>query len=233
MKSKVITILFILSTILLIISTIGYKISIVKKVILITGNSDIKGLQILENMSIFLVNKQILASRIINSNPTIKHVDVEKIIPATILMTLENRQPMAMVNNDRGKAYIDEEGIYLTNITVDKILPLIDIAKIPIYPESHADWRVIKALTLLKYLSEGNISIGKIMIDDNQNMYTLTINNSTKVLIPYNADASKLAASLQIIISRFRIEGKSVSSIDFRYDKPVIVLSNEVKKSSL
>ncbi len=210
-----------------------YQVSVIKKVFIISENSDIKGLHIIEGKNLILLDNQSLIDFLLKNNPNINKIFINKSIPNNLIIQIIPRIPIAIVSNDRISMYVDEEGIYLTDLSDLGPLPKIEIANIPIYSDRKADWRVIKALLMLKYFENGYISIQKVVIDDNNNMYTFRLLNDIQVLVPYNADASKLAASLQIIISRFRIEGKTISLIDFRYDKPIVVLSNEVKKSSI
>lgn len=210
-----------------------YQVSVIKKVFIISENSDIKGLYIIEGKNLILLDNKSLIDFLLKNNPNINKIYINKSIPNTLMIQIIPRIPIAIVSNDRISMYVDEEGIYLTDLSDLGLLPKIEIANIPIYSDRKADWRVIKALLILKYFDNGNIDIQKVVIDDNNNMYTFRLLNDIQVLVPYNADASKLAASLQVIISRFRIEGKTISLIDFRYDKPIVVLSNEVKKSSI
>ena len=53
------------------------------------------------------------------------------------------------------------------------------------------------------------------------------VDDSVEVFMPVTADPSYLSASLQTIISRFRIEGNFIAKVDFRFDKPVVILKNE------
>ncbi len=210
-----------------------YQVSMIKKVIIISDNSDIKGLHIIEGKNLILLDNKSLIDFLLKSNPNINKILINKSIPNSLALQIIPRIPIAVVDNEHISIYVDEEGIYLTGLSDLGSLPKIQIANIPMYTDRKADWRVVKALLILKFFDNQNIGIQNIVIDDNNNMYTFYLLNDIQVLIPYNADAPKLAASLQVIISRFRIEGKTVSLIDFRYDKPIVVLSNDGKKSSI
>ncbi len=210
-----------------------YKISIIKKVIIISNISDIKGLQIIEGKNLIFLKNDLLANHLLKNNPAVKNIIISKFIPDSLRIQIVNRKPIAIVSNEKVSLKIDEEGVYLTDGSDFEKLPIFQINNIGIYSDQKADWRIVKALAFLQYFNKGNIDIQNADIDDNANMYTFHIPNGVRVLMPYTGDVSKIAASLQVIISRFRIEGKSISIIDFRYDKPIVVLSNDGKKSSI
>lgn len=81
-------------------------------------------------------------------------------------------------------------------------------------------------------LEKKGIFTDQIIIDDNSGNYILKTNNQIEITIPVKMAINTLSASLQLIISRFRIEGKIISRIDFQFEKPIIVLKNGEKMSS-
>src|SRR5260221_2773392 len=56
-------------------------------------------------------------------------------------------------------------------------------------------------------------------LDDNA---TITVDTGTVAVISFSKDIDKQIASLQLTISRLTIEGKKLSKIDFRFDRPVV-----------
>ncbi|EKD90099.1 MAG: hypothetical protein ACD_32C00020G0002 [uncultured bacterium] len=111
-------------------------------------------------------------------------------------------------------------------------LPVIKISKSDLSSSQKADWRIIKALSFLIYCQKQSILIDRILIDENKSLFHIFLADGVEVIAPQTGNASILAASLQIIISRFRIEGKIITKVDFQFDKPIVVLSNGEELSS-
>lgn len=55
------------------------------------------------------------------------------------------------------------------------------------------------------------------------NSYQITLTTGEEVLITSDKDILRQLASLQLILTRLTMEGKHISRLDLRYDKPVIV----------
>lgn len=54
--------------------------------------------------------------------------------------------------------------------------------------------------------------------------FLIVLHGGEEVLFSANKDISSQASSLQSIVSRLTIEGRGFKTIDFRFDKPIIVL---------
>ncbi len=111
-------------------------------------------------------------------------------------------------------------------------LPVIKTPLITFGLGNLADWKIIKAKEIIFELGKRSIFSDQIVIDDNSGNYILKTNNQIEIIIPLKMEINTLSASLQLIISRFRIEGKIISRIDFQFEKPVVVLKNGEKMSS-
>lgn len=53
--------------------------------------------------------------------------------------------------------------------------------------------------------------------------YLVTLDNGSEVILNRNKNLQNQISSLQLILSRLTIEGKRFKSLDFRYDKPVVL----------
>ena len=53
--------------------------------------------------------------------------------------------------------------------------------------------------------------------------YLVNLKDGGQVIITQNKNVQNQISSLQLILSRLTIEGKRFKSLDFRYDKPVVV----------
>lgn len=56
-----------------------------------------------------------------------------------------------------------------------------------------------------------------------ENSYIIVLANDAEALFSSKKDAEVQVSSLQLVINRLTIEGKSFKRLDFRFDKPVIV----------
>ena len=96
-----------------------------------------------------------------------------------------------------------------------------------VFNKNKADWRVIKAVSLINELNKKEIGVDSVGFSSSSAHIRAVVDDSVEVFMPVTADPSYLSASLQTIISRFRIEGNFIAKVDFRFDKPVVILKNE------
>lgn len=77
------------------------------------------------------------------------------------------------------------------------------------------------SLKLLKdTLDKSHVSFTE--ITSNGTVATVKLSESGEALIPLNKSLIEQVSSLQLILSRIRIEGKKVGRIDFRFDKAIV-----------
>jgi hypothetical protein len=138
------------------------------------------------------------------------------------------KTPVAILKYHTIESSVSNDGTLLSATQV-KSLPEIDISSLTDYRVGESDWRVTKVTEVISQLSEIGLSTSKVTIEQKNSRFIISLRNGTLVVVPQTYSPSELAASLQIIIARFRIEGKTVSKIDFQYDKPIIILSADGK----
>lgn len=199
---------------------------------LITTESKLNGLNILNRDNLLFINEKEVSSYLMKSNPVIKSIKIRKKFPQTMIMQIEDRLPVAKIITGIDNMYIDNDGIILTSNNNYPSFPKIIVSNISIGPNKKADWRVIKALSFINEARKQSIIIEQISADDTSNVFSAITSNGMIILIPYDADPMIKASSLQVIILRFTIVGKNITKLDFRFDKPVVTLSNGEKISS-
>lgn len=224
---KILAPLLILAAVLFILFFL-YRLMMVKKVIVVSQVQEINGLNFLNGQNFLTVDSRNLADKILGVNPYLKKLTVTKSFPDKLTLDVMPRIPVAvMSDSDKKEFYLDREGFpadkkYLRS----QFLPVIEGYKLP-YRTSRPDWRVLKAVDLISLLAEENIGVGHFFIDDINSSFTLFLLSEEEVFLAQNFNPAEISASLQTIISRFRIEGKFISKIDFRFDKPLVILKNE------
>ena len=77
--------------------------------------------------------------------------------------------------------------------------------------------------TLEKLLKEKNIAFSFLSPVDDAS-YLVSLTSGEEIVFSAHKPLSVQVSSLQLIVSRLTIEGKRIGRLDFRYDKPVIIL---------
>lgn len=75
--------------------------------------------------------------------------------------------------------------------------------------------------TLEALLKSKNISYSKVSLEGET--YKIELINDEEILFDSKKPLNAQMSSLQLLLSRFTIEGKRFEKLDFRYDKPIIV----------
>lgn len=203
----------------------------IRTVIVSSEDLDIYGLEKLNNQNLLLLDVDKFTKSLVRQNSLISSASGRKEYPDRLIIYLYKREPIALVASSPIKYYIDKEGILLPKVK-DIDLPQIEVSNIQVFLGQQADWRITKAVNLLQNMSKQSILVDRIIIDDRESLFRMHLKGDVLVLVPYNFEGLILAPSLQIIMSRFRIEGKFIRKIDFRFDKPTVVLSNGEEISS-
>ncbi len=204
----------------------------IQKIIVIGNINNIRGLNILDNQRLLFIKNEEITKQLTKINPAIKNIFIEKKYPDTLVLQVEERKAFVQAVSNGYKIYYDKEGIPIEYTNVSFSLPLINAKMLNLRKDRKTDWRIMKAIKITEDFGKLNINIEDITILDNESNFIVKLVQDGKVIIPYNDDPANIAASLQIIIHRFRIEGKFIEKVDFRFEKPIVSLSNGEKISS-
>jgi len=199
----------------------------IRRVVVISSSNDIKLTGLLTSHYIFQVDSKEIAQKILTDTKW-RDASVAAVFPNTVEIRLVPKTPVAILKYHTIESSVSNDGTLLSATQV-KSLPEIDISSLTDYRVGESDWRVTKVTEVISQLSEIGLSTSKVTIEQKNSRFIISLRNGTLVVVPQTYSPSELAASLQIIIARFRIEGKTVSKIDFQYDKPIIILSADGK----
>lgn len=197
----------------------------IHKITVISSDKQIFGLTDLKNLNYFLIDDKKIINSLQQKNKLYRDIKVQKKFPDKIIIIFNSRPAFAQIISANEILFIDDQGYptksYQNHINLHKI-------KIPniIYNIDNPDWRLLKSIKLINFLNNYSLQFSDIEITDTSQI-TGIIDLDIRVFVALDKDPAQVAASLQTIISRFRIEGKNISSIDFRFDKPVVILKNE------
>lgn len=187
----------------------------------------------ISSASLVLLDVAHLRSHILQQNRDASTVVIEKSYPQTLILTVVARKPLALVRVGVRVRAIDEEGILLTYVPEHTgALPELDAAGIPFYTDQKADWRIATAVTYLQLFRRENVSPKHVSVDTYSSQYQFLLEENTTAVIPFSGNPGVIVASLQVILGRFRIEGKQIRTVDFRFDKPIITFQTGEKISS-
>lgn len=184
--------------------------------------------------SLVLLDIARLRSHILQKNRDVSTVVIEKSYPETLILTVVARQPLALVHVGAQVRAIDEEGMLLSYVSQHNTgaLPQLDAPGIPFYTDQKADWRIATAVTYLQLFRREHVSAKHMSVDTYWSQYQFLLEGNTTAVIPFSGNPGAIVASLQVILGRFRIEGKQVRTVDFRFDKPIITFQTGEKISS-
>lgn len=236
MKRRTIRHLVICSSLLsgLLFIWIVYSLFIIRKVVIISVTNQINSLNILNNKNLLQLDENKIASFLLSQNKIYSNMTIRKKFPDILVIDTKLRVPVAYIVNQGRKIFIDQNGIYIPDMKNEgEIYTEIKIPNLIIYNLDNIDWRVLKAVKLSVAASKYSLTITKIILDEPSGLYHLFLAGGEEVISSQEQDPYLIAASLQIIISRFRIEGKIISQIKFQYDKPVVVLKTGEKITSI
>lgn len=193
---------------------------------IISPDKEIIGLNIFSGENNLLLKESEIKDELLKKNIFVKNIKINKQYPDKIILDIVFRSPYAYVVANSQEIFIDNEGFPSKSYHDTRPSVRISVPSI-IYSPASPDWRLVKAVKLVGLLNNYGLQFNSIVINDNSSEISGLIDDIIEIIIPLTKDAHQVSASLQTIISRFRIEGKFVAKIDLRYDKPVVVLKNE------
>ena len=236
MKRKTIWHLVFCSSILLclLLVWIIYSLFTVRKAEIISVVNEFNGLNMLYNKNLLLLDENKITSLLLSQNKIYSNLVIRKKFPDILMIDTKLRVPVAYLINKSRKIFIDHDGIYIPNLSNEsETYTEIQIPNLLILNLDNIDWRVLKAVKLAVAASKNSIPIARISLDEPSGLYHLFLAGGEEAISSQEQYPYLIAASLQIIISRFRIEGKIISQIKFQYDKPVVVLKSGEKITSI
>lgn len=158
-----------------------------------------------------------LAWEIKNQEIKIDQVKIRKEFPGKLILEIKERQPLVVILGDNSYFFVDKEGVIFSLELNGKDLPLLEIGLQNPKIGSRIELERTKIPQILAVLNQ--VKISKIIVKDNQ--VQLETSEQCLIVLPMEASSNKIEA-LQMILNRFKIEGKKLTKIDLRFEKPVI-----------
>ena len=165
----------------------------------------------------FFNDNEKLIKEVKNQEIKIAEVKVRKEFPGKIILEIKKRQPILAIPADNLYFWLDSKGIIFSLEKEAKDLPLLAIELQKIEIGSRIEIERIKIPQILAILKQEGIRKITVLADQVQ----LETGQLGLIILPKEAIEKKIGA-LQIILNRFRIEGKRLTKIDLRFEKPVV-----------
>lgn len=166
--------------------------------------------------------KSTIIQQINSEHPEIDKIEAVRVLPWVLAFKLTVSQAQAVV---KGEKYflVNIEGVVLKISDRPGDLPVIlmDLVKNVGVGEKFDRKEVVLTIGILSDLGTRELhpTMAKIISPQQVNIW---LNNGTLVAVSLKKEANIQLDSLQVILSRVKIEGKALGKIDLRFDKPVI-----------
>ncbi|MBI4065394.1 hypothetical protein HY409_03425 [Candidatus Gottesmanbacteria bacterium] len=179
---------------------------------------DVNQQKLPKNLLFFPIAK--ITKQILLDNPLVESLTIQKKYPRVLILKVKARSGVANVVASTMSAVVDASGVIIGIDRPKDDIPTIEHNIFIGTIGSHiTDEYILTALTFIEKVK----SFVKIQKITNVNSdYLQAVFDKTDILFPQKTDMSKLADTLQTLLSGFRIKGTMPSTIDLRYDKPVV-----------
>ena len=161
-----------------------------------------------------------LREDVLSDNPWLFDVRFEKRFPGTLRIVPTRRKPIAILESGGRAVYVSREGVILSDGDSLARLPRVTITINPFrVGETITDKRVLVALSLIDGLAE-TIEFTKITYENGG--YLQATSGTLDIIVAQDRPSNETIATLQTLLSGFRIKGTLPAVVDLRFDKPVV-----------
>lgn len=175
-----------------------------------------------QNILFFDVNEY--ENLLLQDNFTLKNVEIIKKYPNTLVIKIDVKEPFAILKG-KNALNVSDDGTVLARTSDQKIdrLPIINTNGDSYRIGEKVAGSIVMLLRIMKEIEKTG-TITTVRIDADRQIATFVLLDDTQIIVSLTKNNPDIAASLQIIAARFRIEGRQLGTIDFRFEKPIITL---------
>ncbi|MCL5095109.1 MAG: FtsQ-type POTRA domain-containing protein [Patescibacteria group bacterium] len=178
----------------------------------------IKILEKTQKQNFFLLKPEEIAGKIKTQDLKIEEVKISREFPGKLFVKIQTRLALAAVKTQDGYFFIDKEGLIFEHGKESGAIPTLNLGLQNPKVGSRIDGKeeiVFKILAFLKGKEE------IVFITKEADYYFLQLTEGLSVLFPGKDETQEKLDSLQMMLTRFKIEGKRPIKIDLRFAKPV------------
>ncbi|RJR15561.1 FtsQ-type POTRA domain-containing protein [Candidatus Microgenomates bacterium] len=171
--------------------------------------------------NILYFNKKKLHDEVLRLNPLVLDVDIQRVFPNGLSITLTPRTPVLLISTDTGDFFLDKHG---------EIIP----GASTVYDRS----------SYVQIACNQNVAGGEQVKIAAAAAYAFTLQNYPEIqpqlftcahdrliiaveelvaYVPYEGDIEATVSSLHFLLKQFRIEGQHPKAVDLRFEKPVLI----------
>lgn len=154
------------------------------------------------------------------ANPIVKSIDIQKKYPNTLVIVVSLRSTVLRLKNGDQTVLIDADGVVLGEGS-NSDAPIAELSlSIPPSGEQIKDDQVRVSLELVMAFQE-SFPIQYITAYDSKSLRVKI--DKTDIFFPHLTDVQAKLATLQTLLTGFRIKSTLPKTIDLRFDKPIVI----------
>lgn len=230
-KRKIITVILV-AVIILVLLVVVKSLFRVSTIVLqgVPAKETVYGISSLKGRSTLFIDTDTVARSVTASNPRFRVVSVQTRYPSEIVIRVEKTPGVAYMVTDRGYYLLSEDArVIERSKSARGGIPTITwyqpIGYDTFQPGDKLDFiELAFALHLLESIAPLDVRIDTVDING-RDMIGLK-SAGRDILISTQKDADTQVYQMGVIIKQFRVEGKNFKSLDLRFDKPTLVISN-------
>jgi cell division septal protein FtsQ len=205
-----------------------FELFLVKKIVIIAEkkNPNLR-LQKLSETPIFFIDNKKVEKALIDLNPYLKSVKIEKKLPSTIILYPEFYQSKAQLEINQGYFILSHNGRILekTKTKYDDLLTINFYQKLTYQSNNVGEYitfnELIVALQLITDFENLNIKINSIDILG-LNMIVFNLDKNI-VIVNGEKDSKKTKYELLTVLRDLKFKKQEFKKLDLRFNKPIIV----------
>lgn len=180
---------------------------------------DVDQKQLNTNLLFFPTMK--LEKELLSRYPMLGSVSVRKKFPHTLIIEVTVRKAIARLPSDLGFVALSSGGTVVSDARTQPMLPLIDVPFSSVQiGQSIQEPRILTALSYIQADMTPSLRIERVSFYDDSSLLIQTA--ETNIIVPQQSDTRDTIATLQQLVTRFRMKGRLPAQIDLRFDKPII-----------
>lgn len=199
--------------------------------IIVEGAENVSGTDYVDGSLIFLTNKDQVEQYLFDKNPTFSHIDVEKVYPNTLRVSVEASHSVAYIEAEGGYLMLGESGRVIQKPKVGMV-PRRG-ARIETYQKLYYDQNPIGTviqqpeiqyiLPLLSGFARLGFPCERVVIE---NFHMVVCNSDTrKIVLSTEKSGQEVFGELKEVVSKLHVSGQEFSELDLRFDKPILKLT--------
>lgn len=190
-------------------------------------NPSIRGFDFVYGEYLPLVKDVELQHKIVQTNPQIENIQIQKNYPNTIVIRYQKASPMVVLRSGDLFYTLSEEGKVLSISTeYHGALPVISYYQQyyrgQISYGSHIGSQdVLLAVRTMRLLSGLGFKVKEVAIESFY-MIRLVLSDSREIYVSTEKNIDKQEYQIRAVLKKFKVDGTSFRTLDVRFDKPVI-----------